>query len=216
MPGKHMAEGEEVVVVPAEPVHKPFTVRYRFEPTAGGGFGLGDVAVAGTSSQTSTGDAPVEHDVPAEAIDAAGGLDPIGTAQEYIRARLGFIPDDMHLNEGFSGEENATVDWQDGSVFLMKRDGYWYVTESIGSSVSFTSITAGGTYIDVQTFLGEAGELVLQVLDADGRVCAESTTDVEGRGGSGYTFEDITCDASSIVATMGAVVAERAATTWEQ
>ena len=210
MPSRHMNEGEEVVVVPAEPVHKPFSVRYRFEPAVGNPPGIGDVAVAGNlAQQQGTGIETEPHEVPAEALHPAGGLDPIGTAQGYIEDRLGFWPDDMRLSPEHASETIQTVDWSRGSVTMVRHDGYWYVIESIGASVSFESITRNGDDIDVQVFLGEEGTLLTQVLDAEGVVCAEVTTDVEGRGGSAFTFEDVLCEPKSVVATMNEVIAEQ-------
>ena len=210
MPERRMGEGEEVVVVPAEPVHKPFTVRYRFQPVAGNPVGIGDVAVAGTCCGDDQQAETEVHEVPDEAIFAGGGLDPVGTAQGYIEARLGFWPDGMHLNESMSGPNNATVDWPSGSVFLVRSGDLWYVTESVGASISFESVTWSDDDVRVDAFAGEPGVLVAQVLDAEGGVCAEARTDVERRGSAGVTLDDVPCDAESIVLTLGEVIAEQA------
>jgi hypothetical protein len=210
MPEKHMGEGEEVVVVPAEPVHKPFTVRYRFEPVDGTAAGLGDVAVAvaSTIEEVTVGD-PGVHEVPDEAVFAAGGLDPIGTVQGYIEARLGFIPDDVRLDDGDDDAsdraDRAKVDWSGGSVFLVLHDGYWYVTDAFGPTIEIPSMDLPS----VQVRVGEPGVVLVQALDAEGGVCAETSADVDGGGLLTVDLGDVPCDVESIVAVLNELIAER-------
>jgi hypothetical protein len=205
MPSRRMGEGEEVVVVEADPVHKPFSVRYRFEPSVGNPPGIGDVAVAGTVSQQNTGVEPEAHDVPAEALYAGGGLDPIGTAQGYIEDRLGFWPDDMQLSPEHASETIQTVDWSGGSVTMVRHDGYWYVIESFGPVVKIESVDLPRVQLEV----GEPGSVHVQALDAEGNVCAETSVDVDGGGPLSVDLGHIPCDPASIVAVLNETIAER-------
>lgn len=167
----------------------------------------GPIALAEFALRAPTGGTVAPPD---EAIFAAGGLDAVGTAQGYIEQRLGFIPDDMRLNASASGADAATVDWEGGAVLLRRHQDLWFVTESIGASVSISSIVASGADYAVDVFLGEPGRLLVQALDAEGGVCAETTLDVEGRGEVRVELAAVPCDAESIVATMNEVVAEQA------
>ncbi|HYD08959.1 MAG TPA: hypothetical protein VEA78_02560 [Acidimicrobiales bacterium] len=204
MPQRRLVEGEEVVVVPADPMHKPFTVRYRFSPVVGNPGGIGDVFVPGTGDAAPDASSG-EHEVPDEAVHVAGGLDPIGTAQAYIEARLGFWPDDMVFAEGQPAEDAASVTWEHGYVFLVRHDGLWYVTHAAGEVVSV--LVANAERVTVETT--EPGLIEVRWLDDAGAVCAESSLDVDGGGRHSVDTPDATCEPRTVIAVLNEVLAEK-------